>query len=369
MAIMSSISVAISESIWKKYAVALSAMAVALLIHRGLTVSLGDFAPYIALLPAVVFSAMYCGLGPSIGSAILGLLVAKFWFIPVTYSLMIDRSQVLGLLEFLLASAVVIALGEVRRRHNAGLLRAQGELEERVQARTQELNIVNHSLRQLSARLLQMQDEERRRIARELHDSVGQTLAALSMNLTLVRADIERLKKTAATIVDSEALVESMTKEVRTISHLLHPPLLDEAGLVSALRWYIEGFAQRSKIQVDLELPADFDRLSQETETAIFRLVQESLTNIHRHSGSPLAKVRISCSNGEVRVEVADRGKGMAPEKQIELASVGPPGVGIRGMRERLRQLSGTLEIQSDGKGTVVTARLPITSVATIAAG
>jgi signal transduction histidine kinase len=188
------------------------------------------------------------------------------------------------------------------------------------------------------------------------------------MNLTLVRADIERLTKTASTLTDSEALVEDMTKEVRTISHLLHPPLLDEAGLAYALRWYIEGFAQRSKIEVDLECPGDLERLPQETETAIFRMVQESLTNIHRHSGSPLAKVRISRSDGNVRVEVADRGKGIAPEKQMELASVGPPGVGIRGMRERLRQLGGTLEIRSDGKGTIVMARLPVPSVSTTAA-
>ncbi len=368
MAITTSISVAISESTWKKCAVALSAMAVALLLHRALTAFLGDFAPYLALFPALAFSAMYCGLGPSTLSTVLGLLAAKLWFIPVTHSLKIDQSQLLGLLEFLLASAVVMTLGEARRRHNAGLLKAQGELEERVRERTKELNVANQGLRQLSGRILHMQDEERRRIARELHDSVGQTLAALSMNLTLVRADIERLTKTAAALADSEALVEDMTKEVRTISHLLHPPLLDEAGLASALRWYIEGFAQRSKIEVDLELPGDFDRLSQETETAIFRMVQESLTNIHRHSGSLLAKVRISRSNGEVRVEVADRGKGMAPDKQIELASVGPPGVGIRGMRERLRQLGGTLEIQSDGKGTVVTAHLPVTSISTTAA-
>src|SRR5712672_3433152 len=148
----------ISEDTWKRYAVALSAVTVALLIHRALTVFLGDFAPYIALLPAVAFSAMYCGLGPSIVSTILGLLAAKFWFIPVTHSLTIDQSQVFGLLEFLLASAVVMTLGEARRRHNTRLLRAQGELEERVTERTTELNIANQGLRQLSGRVLQLQD-------------------------------------------------------------------------------------------------------------------------------------------------------------------------------------------------------------------
>ena len=361
MATKTSLFARISQNMWIRYALAFSVTAIALLTHHVITLFLGDYTPFVALFPAVAFSAMYCGVGPSILSAMLALLAAKFWFIPVTHS-----SQVLS--EFLVASAVVIALGEALRRHQVRLLKAQGELEERVTERTAELNVANQGLRHLSARLLQMQDDERRRIARELHDSVGQTLAALTMNLTAVRTDIERLRKTAGALADSEALVEEMTREVRTISHLLHPPLLDEAGLASALRWYIEGFAQRSQIQVVLDLPDDFERLSQESETTIFRMVQESLTNIHRHSGSKLAKVRISRSDGDVRVEVEDRGKGMTPEKQVELASTGTPGVGIRGMRERLRQLGGNLEIRSDGKGTVVVAHLPVTSVSTSAA-
>jgi len=361
MATKTSLFARISQNVWIRYALAFSVTAIALLIHHVITLFLGDYTPFVALFPAVAFSAMYCGVGPSILSAMLALLAAKFWFMPVTHS-----SQVLS--EFLVASAVVIALGEALRRHQVRLLKAQGELEERVTERTAELNVANQGLRHLSARLLQMQDDERRRIARELHDSVGQTLAALTMNLTAVRTDIERLRKTAGALEDSEALVEEMTREVRTISHLLHPPLLDEAGLASALRWYIEGFAQRSQIQVVLDLPDDFERLSQESETTIFRMVQESLTNIHRHSGSKLAKVRISRSDGDVRVEVEDRGKGMTPEKQVELASTGTPGVGIRGMRERLRQLGGNLEVRSDGKGTIVVAHLPVTSVSTTAA-
>ena len=359
----------ISKNTWSRYALALSLIAFALMIHRVVTLSLNDYTPFVALFPAVAFSAMYCGLGPSILSAVLALLGAKFWFIPVKHSLQVlSVAQLVGIVEFLVASAVVIAMGEVLRRHHVRLLKAQGELEDRVMERTAELNIANEGLRHLSARLLQMQDDERRRIARELHDSVGQALAALSMNLTTVRTDIERLKKTAGTLADSEALVEEMTHEVRTISHLLHPPLLDEAGLASALQWYVEGFAQRSKIQVDLELPEDFDRLPQEAETAIFRMVQESLTNIHRHSESKFAKVRITRNGSDVRVEVEDRGKGMTPEKQVELASVGIPGVGIRGMRERLRQLGGNLEIRSNGEGTTVVAHLPITSISTTAA-
>jgi signal transduction histidine kinase len=185
-------------------------------------------------------------------------------------------------------------------------------------------------------------------------------LAALGMNLGAVGTDIERLVKTANTVNDSAALVQELSREVRTISHLLHPPLLDEAGLASALRWYVEGFAERSKIKVDLEIPADFERLGRESETAIFRTVQECLTNIHRHSQSPTARIRIAASDGHVCVEVEDRGKGIPPEKQSEMASTGTPGVGVRGMRERLRQLGGSLEIHSNGKGTLIMARLPV---------
>src|SRR5579859_1386876 len=147
---------------------------------------------------------------------------------------------------------------------------------------------------------------------------------------------------------------------VRTISHLLHPPLLDEAGLSSALRWYVDGFGQRSGIVVDLDLPQDLERLPSELETAIFRVVQECLTNIHRHSESAVAKIRLRHRDNQILVDVQDEGKGIPPEKKEQMASSGTPGVGIRGMRERIRQLGGTLEIHSDGSGTLVAARLPV---------
>jgi len=213
-----------------------------------------------------------------------------------------------------------------------------------------------------------LQDDERRRIARELHDSVGQLLTGLAMNLSVMRTDIERLIKTAGSITDSEGLVQEMSREIRTISHLLHPPLLDEVGLSSALPWYIDGFSKRSNIKVDLDFPADFGRLSHELETAIFRVVQECLTNIHRHSESPTARIRIKRSATEVRVLVEDRGKGISAEKQSEMATDGKPGVGIRGMRERIRQLGGTLEIESNSKGTAVIAYLPLANVSALSA-
>jgi signal transduction histidine kinase len=316
---------------------------------------------YILLFPVVVYSALYCGIGPSGLAVALALVGAKYWFVPAIHSFrVLDMAQLISLLAFVFASSSVVVLGETRRRHNQRLQNGQAELELRVKERTAELDTVNKSLRDLSARLLQLQDEERRRIARELHDSVGQLLAGLSMNLSAVRADIERLSKTASALTDSEALVQEMSKEVRTISHLLHPPLLDEAGLSSAVRWYTDGFAQRSQIKVDLDLPADFGRLAPELETAIFRVVQECLTNIHRHSGSSIARIRLVHLDGEVLVEVEDRGKGIPLEKREEMASGGTPGVGIRGMRERIRQLGGALEITSSGAGTVILARLPV---------
>jgi signal transduction histidine kinase len=271
-----------------------------------------------------------------------------------------DASESVVLLVFLFSSIVILILGESRRRQNEKLRTEQGELESKVRERTADLDTANHNLRELSARLLQLQDDERRRIARELHDSVGQMLAALTMNLSAVRVDIERLANTALALNDSENLVQEMSTEVRTISHLLHPPLLDEAGLASALRWYVEGFGQRSKINVELDLPKDFPRLPRELETAIFRVVQECLTNVHRHSGSPTAKIHLRARDGEVLVEVEDKGKGIPPEKRLEIASNGAPGVGVSGMRERLRQLGGTLEITSNGSGTAVVARLPV---------
>ena len=362
MATNASLSNQISESTGLRYALALLATVVALLARMGLNPFLGDYVPYITLFPAVAFCAWYCGVGPSILSVVVAVMGAKYWLIPPTHSLrIVGMPQVIGILIFLSVSSVLLAMGEVRRRREQVLWAAQRELGEAVKERTVELDRTNQNLRELSARLMQLQDDERRRIARELHDSVGQMLAALGMNLAAVGTDIERLVKTANTVNDSAALVQELSREVRTISHLLHPPLLDEAGLASALHWYVEGFAERSKIKVDLEIPADFERLDRESETAIFRTVQECLTNIHRHSESPTARIRVVVSDGHVCVEVEDRGRGIPAEKQFEMASTGTPGVGIRGMPERLRQLGGSLDIHSNGKGTLIMARLPLT--------
>jgi signal transduction histidine kinase len=206
-----------------------------------------------------------------------------------------------------------------------------------------------------------MRDEERRRISRELHDSVGQLLAALGMNLAVLQRQSGNLDAAAnRALSENASLVDQISREIRTISHLLHPPLLDAAGLVSAIRWYVDGFSERSKIQVSLDIPEEFGRLSDEMEIAIFRMVQECLTNIHRHSGGAAATIRMREEDDRLLIEVRDQGRGISLEKQFELSSSGRTGVGFRGMRERLRQLGGTLNIQSDGGGTVVTAVMPL---------
>jgi PAS domain S-box-containing protein len=241
-------------------------------------------------------------------------------------------------------------------------------LEERVQNRTQELEAKNLELvrqtevvRELSARLLQIQDEERRRIARELHDSVGQMLAAVSMNLSHINREVNALTPSSTrALEDNIGMVEQISTEIRTISHLLHPPLLDEIGLQSALRWYIEGFSERSKINVDLQLPDDFGRLPRNLEITLFRIVQECLTNIHRHSGSSTAAICLSRAENEVRLEVRDAGKGIPTDTQTSLTVGKLSGVGLRGMSERLRQMGGQLKITSNGRGTLILATLPI---------
>ncbi|HET6181005.1 MAG TPA: response regulator [Candidatus Sulfotelmatobacter sp.] len=234
------------------------------------------------------------------------------------------------------------------------LLRAKVRVFAELHRKTQQLEALN-------ARIITLQDEERRHIARELHDSVGQILAAISMNSASVEEESHKLSPgVAKRVAENVALIQEANKQIRTISHLLHPPLLDEAGLASALRCYVEGFSERSKIDAKLDLPRVFQDLPKEMELSIFRVVQECLTNVLRHAASPTAGIRITQDKSCVRVEVEDAGKGIAVEKQLVLQSSARTGVGFRGMRERLRRLGGTLQIHSNGHGTRVTAVLPV---------
>jgi signal transduction histidine kinase len=219
-------------------------------------------------------------------------------------------------------------------------------------------------VRQLSWRLLRSQDEERRHIARELHDSVGQTLTVLDINLELFMQGTEyKSSEVASKIEEIQKTVQQLHREIRTTSYLLHPPLLDESGLYSAISWYLQGLQERSGLEVRFEVSEQFGRLPSDLELVIFRLVQESLTNIHRHSESKTASIRIDRESNQIALDIRDQGKGMSSERMAEIQS-GRSGVGIRGMRERLRQFEGTMNIESDSSGTRIFAIIPLPKAA-----
>lgn len=212
----------------------------------------------------------------------------------------------------------------------------------------------------LTARLFTLQDEERRRIARELHDGAAQNLFGITINLGNLEKHKSNAAETSRLINECQSLAEQSLQEVRTFSYLLHPPILDQAGLALALQWYVEGFTKRSGIYVDLIVIEDIGRLPLEVETALFRIVQESLTNIRRHSGSETASIRLEKKASEVTLAIADQGTGMttngAPDSIDGIAELG---VGIPGMRQRLRQLGGRLQIESTDQGTTIVAVVP----------
>src|ERR1700733_156169 len=224
------------------------------------------------------------------------------------------------------------------------------------------LRVTESSLRQLSGRLLQLQDEERRRIARDLHDTTGQKIAALSMSLDRVARLLDTRKpERQEALNEARDIVRMIGEEIRTLSYLLHPPLLDESGLGSAIRWYAEGFQKRSGIHLTVDISPDLGRLSTEVEMALFRVVQESLTNVHRYSGSPDAEISVVGTPDAVNLEVVDHGKGIeAGTARVKVEGIAALGVGIPGMRERLRQLGGQLEVDFGRDGTRVSASVPL---------
>ncbi len=281
------------------------------------------------------------------------------------------RTGIVALVAFLVVVIFLVVnfgwlMSELKDRIRAerSLAERAAELEEKnsqILQQASDLEASNLSLRDLSSRLLRVQDEERRRVARELHDSTGQALALLSMNVAALQQEADRRDPVLGKMVGSvEESVRQLSDDVRTISYLLHPPLLDEMGLRSAVRWFAEGFSERSKIEVNLSQVSDPGRLSADLETAIFRVVQECLTNIHRHSGSSKASIRLEkCSQG-ILLEVADEGKGIPAEKLAGAGSGARLGVGLRGIGERVKSFGGDLNIESTQQGTTIKVILPI---------
>lgn len=464
-----------------RYALGVIAGVAALILLALLNPLVKDQDPYHSLWLAVIFTAWYCGVGPSIVAVVIGVAGVWYWFLPPYHSFGLRRpSELFDMLVFLAFSAIVIAVGEAARRlmfkrekAEAQLEKAHEELEYRVKERTAALEqktaelsekaalldmtndailvknseriIVywNHgaemlygwskreaigrpahellltqfpiplteieggdywegelrhvrrdgkaiavasrwnrvkdktgqpagwleintdittrkrmedATRSLSARILTLQDDERRRIARGLHDSLGQYLAALKMNIHVLAAAGQN--RIAAESLD---IIDKCIAETRTISHLLHPPLLDEAGLGSAGRWFVDGFAQRSGIHVNFDLPRELGRLPREAEIALFRALQEGLSNVHRHAGSSQVDIRLATEPGLVRLEIKDNGHGIPPERLQRLnEGAEEAGVGIAGMRERMRELGGSLEIESGSSGTRLQAIIPV---------
>ncbi|MBI3877057.1 MAG: sensor histidine kinase [Verrucomicrobia bacterium] len=244
------------------------------------------------------------------------------------------------------------------REHSNELARTNAEL----QAEITDRKAAEGALRLLSTHLLSAQDDERRRIARELHDTTAQSIAAVSMNLSRIEQLAPDLPPKAADLLaDAVALSSQCTKEIRTLSYLLHPPMLEEAGLGAALQWFANGVQQRTNIQIAVELPDKLDRLPDDVETTLFRIVQESMNNISRHSGSPNARVKLVRHTGEVMLEVKDEGTGIPPEKLEKVnGNIAGLGVGIAGIWERVRQFGGDLDITSNSRGTTVTVVLPL---------
>lgn len=273
---------------------------------------------------------------------------SKFWAGVVITALRDQKGRVYGFAK------VTRDLTERRAAEQAlrqSMEQLQTEIRQRIEA--------EHSVRDLSARLLRLQDEERRQLGRELHDVVGQLLAGVKMTLNVIGGEKDE-SKFQRQLAECGGLLDEAIAEVRTMSYLLYPPMLEDMGLKNTVEWYVEGFQQRSGIGVTFEAAADFPRLPRDLELVLFRVLQESLTNVYRHSGSATARVMLQADSGMAVLEVQDQGKGIASPKAANEARIGSFGVGLRGMTERVHQLGGTLELFSIGTGTTVRACVPV---------
>ena len=275
--------------------------------------------------------------------------------------------------ELINAQREVVQRNVRLERAEEALREAYGDLERQVQERTGELENISaalreevsvhqkteEKLRELSLSVLRIQDEERRRVARDLHDTVGQTLTALKITLSALESAVVQFPQTADFFAELNGLADQALQEIRSTSYLLHPPLLDEAGFAAAAAWYVDGFNKRSPLQVKLQLP-EAVRLPGSVEIVLFRVLQESLTNITKHAGSATVDVVLELDKNVISLSVRDYGKGISAERLAKMNGSGSDvGVGIAGMRERLKELGGSLEIESDSTGTLLKASIP----------
>jgi len=380
----------------ERYSIGLATGALAILLRALLDPVLGHVGFYVTVYMGVAFSALVCGFVPAVLTAAVGFMGVLYWFVDPRNSFALSRrSEIHGIIGFFLVSAVLICLGDANRRKQLRLndivaalveeaherecaqreLRiAHDQLEQRVEERTAALSQAlaklefeievrrqtEEQLRYLSRRLMTLQDEERRRIARDLHDTTGQTLTALKFAIASCEQVAGRTPDLSRIVDDLNALADEALREIRTTSYLLHPPLLDEAGFASAARWFVEGFAKRSNIEVKLEIAEPAERLARNYELALFRVLQESLTNVHRHSRASTASVTFTVTESQLQLVVHDNGRGIEEHRLQKFRETkGNLGVGIAGMQERVRDLGGTLEVCSDQCGTTVSVAVP----------
>jgi signal transduction histidine kinase len=379
-----------------RFSLAVATAVVAILLRGILDPALGHVAFYATVYMTVAFCATVAGFVPAILNAVLGFSGIFYWFVDPRHSIVVPRSQVHGVVGFFLVAAVLTALGVAnrnkqlklnatvlaltseageRRRAEEELQAAHRELEQRVLERTNELSEAlsrlrseisvreraEYQLRGLSVRLMALQDQERRRIARDLHDTTGQTLSAMKMNIAMLQEMSKGRAGSLELLRDLDALTDSALQEIRTTSYLLHPPLLDEAGFASAAKWFVDGFSRRSGIQVSCSIPEEFERPPAHCELVLFRVLQEALTNVHRHSHASCAVVTLVRDARSITLEINDDGAGIPPERLQHLRDADhQSGVGLAGMRERLRELGGEFEIRSDCRGTTVSVRVPL---------
>jgi len=388
------------DRVFQRYAIGALTAVFAVLLRGMLDPLLGHVAFYVTVYITIALCAVICGLGPAVVSGLFGFLGVFYWFVDPRNSLSISRqSELHSITGFFLVSAVLTALGDAnrkkqlqlnesivaltqeadeRRRAEEDLQRAHDLLERRVAQRTAELSKAlgqvegemqvrkqaEQQLRHLSVRLMTLQDEERRRIARDLHDSTGQILAALKLTAASVQQLAIGTPGLSRLVDDLNSLADEAVREIRTTSYLLHPPLLEEAGFASAARWFVDGFAKRSRIPVKCDFAEMAQRPSRDCELVLFRVLQESLTNVHRHSGASEAHVDLAWENDHVHLSVYDNGHGIGEHHMHQLPGVTDTlGVGIAGMRERVRQLNGTLEVRSGSSGTTVSVTIPVDTV------